>query len=591
MLVVDDKLLNLARMQEALLKRTTNDRHENLEKYKKTVTGIDTAAFACMLEELKKVNEHNQTLEEELQFLEQIKDSYNQLLELQLGFKRVCELCGEPYLPLSDLSQINIQYVEERINTINGYLINSKNIDYNKKRLEELNERLFAEEKKKKYLLNKIDGIERKLKDILIVAQGRIIVNGQMVPTSVIDEYKKVGIDFVKLLDDKEELGRLLKNANNEEMETAEKLTAAKICYNNVQSDDSKEILDGIHLENLNARYKLILLRIVELLSYKSDSYDSFNNKINQLQELISERVSCLTEMGMKVAFDSFKINAIFEQVKLISPLANPSESINQIKREIAQLSERVEEMISQNNSYMVEINHTEDLVLESVITQKTGAWDENSYFLEQHAALDNQVIHVRDIPKEFHFNRAVQKMKLVLTRVNDMTEKKEPVENDSLAYDPPALEVIPELVLVDDEKIADEENASIAPIDDTVEIVPAVDSVDENSKLDIFETVVPFEETSMFLDRTDGDVALETENKDHLDMDTSNDLEEKSETISEANDFDEPVMAMPDVFWTMQDDSSELEKTEAEELDLLKFAPQDTKRKKLGKENSKKVA
>ena len=126
MLVIDNRMLNLARMQEAVLRRSINDRESNLEKYKNTVVGIDKEAFDCMLSELEQINEHNQTLEDELQFLELLRDSYNQLLELQLGFKRVCDLFGDNSLVLSDLSQINIEYIENRINVINGYLINLK---------------------------------------------------------------------------------------------------------------------------------------------------------------------------------------------------------------------------------------------------------------------------------------------------------------------------------------------------------------------------------------------------------------------------------------------------------------------------------
>ena len=41
--------------------------------YKKTVAQIDTQAFADILEELKHIDEHNQSLEDEVQYLERIK--------------------------------------------------------------------------------------------------------------------------------------------------------------------------------------------------------------------------------------------------------------------------------------------------------------------------------------------------------------------------------------------------------------------------------------------------------------------------------------------------------------------------------------
>ena len=124
MLVFDDNMLKLAKMQETLLKVTVENRQENLEKYKDIVIEIDKQAFASLLEELKQVNDHNQTLEDELQFMEMVSDYYNQLYELQLSFKEVCELYGDNGLQLSDLSQIDIDYINNRKNLIEGYLVN-----------------------------------------------------------------------------------------------------------------------------------------------------------------------------------------------------------------------------------------------------------------------------------------------------------------------------------------------------------------------------------------------------------------------------------------------------------------------------------
>ena len=98
MLLIDDRMLNLARMQETLLERSVNDRRYNLEKYKNTVKIIDKEAFSYILTELEKIKKHNQTLEDELQFLQSIKASYEQLLEPQLSFRRVCELYGDKEL-------------------------------------------------------------------------------------------------------------------------------------------------------------------------------------------------------------------------------------------------------------------------------------------------------------------------------------------------------------------------------------------------------------------------------------------------------------------------------------------------------------
>ena len=134
MLVIDDDKLKLAKMQERLLRATDSNRENNLNNYRKTVSEIDSEVFGSLLEVVKTIGEHNHSLEEELEFLRGIKESYEQLRELQLGFISVCELYGSDDLGLSDLSQLNIEYIENRIVVIEGYLLNIRNIETKKKK-------------------------------------------------------------------------------------------------------------------------------------------------------------------------------------------------------------------------------------------------------------------------------------------------------------------------------------------------------------------------------------------------------------------------------------------------------------------------
>ena len=159
----DDNMFRLAKMQETLLKVSVSNREENLKKYQELVTQIDAKAFVDILEKIKHIDEHSHSLEEELQYLEEIKNVYNQLLELQLSFKGVCELYGDNSLELSDLTQLNISYLDDRINAINGYLVNLKNIEENKKKLQELNEQLVNEERKKDLFTNRLKTLEDEL--------------------------------------------------------------------------------------------------------------------------------------------------------------------------------------------------------------------------------------------------------------------------------------------------------------------------------------------------------------------------------------------------------------------------------------------
>ena len=580
MLVIDNRMLNLARMQEAVLRRSINDRESNLEKYKNTVVGSDKEAFDCMLSELEQINEHNQTLEDELQFLELLRDSYNQLLELQLGFKRVCDLFEDNSLELSDLSQINIEYIENRINVINGYLINLKNIDINKSKLEELNIQLIDEEKKKKYLSEKMLELEGNLRKQFLDAEGRIIKNGSLVPTSVVLEYQKLGIDFVALLKNKDEVNNLLEVSKKENDEMEDKLKTAEICYNSAPSKSSKQVYDEIMLEYLNFKYRLTMLKILELLISNCNSYDMFKEKREKLLDLIKYRVSCLSKLDIKFSVDPFDRVKISEQFEMMGSFVDNSNKVNKIKREIIQVSERVDEMENQNNEYMVQLNNAEDLVLSRTSINDIDISDVNfdviDYFEEEPVVLDNQVVDVKDISEKFYLDRARQKANLVVVRVNDMHNQPLIDTKDVKEEVAPKLVIVPKPIL-SEEKIEKNEDSLVMSFDDVEqELVEPVfehddiltvsydeDDLDISDKTefttydsDIFETVTPFDSTPMFVDRTDD--SLE---KEEVEISDSLSVEEL-EKISNKKDSDLELYydfsgedEMPDAFWVTQDD------------------------------------
>lgn len=590
MLVIDNRMLNLARMQEAVLRRSINDRESNLEKYKNTVVGIDKEAFDSMLSELEQINEHNQTLEDELQFLELLKDTYNQLLELQLSFKRVYDLFGDNSLELSDLSQINIEYIENRINVINGYLINLKNIEINKSKLEELNVQLIDEEKKKKHFSEKMLELEEILRKQFLDAEGRIIKNGSLVPTSVVLEYQKLGIDFRKLLENKEEVNNLLEVSKKENDEMEDKLKTAEICYNSAPSKSSKQVYDEIMLEYLNFKYRLTMLKILELLISNCNSYDKFREKREKLLDLIKYRVSCLMKLDVKFSVDPFDRVRISEQFDMMGSFVDNSNKVNKIKREIVQVSERVDEMENQNNEYMIQLNNTEELVLSKISINDIDISDINfdviDYFEEEPVVLDNQVVDVRDIAEKFYLDRARQKANLVVVRVNDMHNQPLIDKKDIREEVAPKLVIVPKPVVLETEKndeslvesFNDVEQELVEPVFDSDDDVLTVSDEDEDDldisddigfttyDSDIFETVVPFESTPMFVDRTDD--SLE---KDEVEISDSLSTEELEE-ISNKKDSDLELYygfseedAMPDAFWVTQDDEVDNEVSDFE--------------------------
>lgn len=548
MLVIDENLLKLCKMQETLLKVSKNDKESNIEKYKAIAIEIDKHSFSSLLEELNQYDKHNQTLEDELQFLEQIKSYYEQLLEMQLSFKRVCELYGDGNIQLSDLSQINIEYINSRVNAISGYLVNLKNIEDDKEKLEDLNEQLVAEEKKKSFLSKKLLELEDLLRESFSNAEGRAIEDGQLKSVSIISEYKDLGYNFKALLVDCETLDKLLTEVDKEKVELEEKLKTAEICYNSLPSSDNKQILDDIKTDFLRVKYKLILLKILELLAQNYDNYDTFKEKREKLLDLVRYRTSCLEKLGIHMSIDPFRKNSLLDQLKLLTSLDDNSKNINKIKKEIAWLSEHIDDMLRQNNDYMITINNFEELVISNVrisdidISSISLNDDEQS----ENKISDNQVTSIKDIPNGFNMPIIRQKTAGVISRVNEMitamsasTSSKEKV-------------VSPELVVVS------ETNDNKSHLD-TAESNIFIEELEEKNEVDtynsdIFETVIPFETAPLFSERTE---------------------ETDIDKIKGSVDNEELLDELPDAFWVTQDEESEKEITPIGDDKIISFDEQ----------------
>lgn len=532
MLVIDDNKLRLARMQETLLRVSNENREENLAIYKKTVIAIDSQAFADIISQIECINEHNHTLEEELKYLEEIKKSYDQLLELQVSFKNVCA-----DLELSDLSQLNIEYIEDRISVINGYLTNTKNIEINKVRLQELSERLVFEEKKKDTLSKRLLELESSLRATFDDAEGRWIIDGQQQYTSVLEEYKKLGYDLKLLLIDSDKLGQLLSDLNKEMTEVDEKAKTAEICYTNIPSMESKQILDEINNAALKVKYRLSMLRIVEQLSKDYDNYDDFINKRRIIVDLIKYRLSCLKGLGISVSFDPFDGTKVREQLSL--SMEDNSKIISKIRKEISELSLRTEEMVKQNSKYLISLGDTKEL-----LENKIGINDINVSSVELHIVsdaggeevLENQVVSIRKGSEKLNMRRIHEKTSSVINRVNQMINTNASVidrasENDVYT---------PELV-IESTPAKEEPVLFIDEMPNDVDSIVEVENTEAEEELNdtIFETVTPFLEAPKFVDRMDDSIFPVIDSESSLGK------------VDKLEDTEE----MPDAFWVVQND------------------------------------
>lgn len=574
MLVVDDNMFKLAKMQEALLKVSGSNREENLNNYIKTVLEIDTRAYDDLLKEIKHIDEHNQTLENELQFLEKIKKTYDQLLELQMSFKRVCELYSDKELELSDLSQLNIEYIDDRINAITGYLTNLRNIDKNKEKLESLSDQLVIEEKKKISLDNKLLEMESILRNNFIYAEGRFIDNGKLQYASVISEYKELGFDFNKLLSDTVFLSDTLNEFEKKKVELSESVKAAEICYNSVLSLESKQILNEINKEFVLIKYKLVMLKILKILSCNYVEYEDVLKKREQLLDLINYRLSCMETLGIKISIDPFGRTKVREQLETILSLNDNSKTINKIRKEISLLSSRVDEMLKENSGYLAVLSDTRNLIESKVSfndVDTTSIVFDFEDMLVKKEITPNQVVDIRNISDKLNMYIIGQKTSSVLKRVNQMINNKLEKEIEVKTNVVPELVIVPSASLEEeikfdfDDEIREEEfqDSSLDEEDDIVVDLP-LDMVEdvkvqtqheeplfvENAD-DMFVNVVPFVEPELFTDRSDESVT-KNENADDQNNEISH-LENMVDNEDSALQFDYTEEEMPDAFWVTQ--------------------------------------
>ena len=568
MLSIDD-LRKLADMQEKLLRISINDREVNLEKYKDIVRQIDEYYFSSLLSDVKQVGEHNQTLEEELEYLEQIISTYEQVLVEQVKFRNVCELYGDNSLELSDLSMIDKEYIDSRKNAISGYLISQKNIEDTKKELDLLSGNLRDEEKKNNDLKRRLLEFEEVLRNNFINAEGRYLNELQLEYVSVLEEYKKLGYDFKELLCDSDKVKEILRDVSDEMKDANDKLKTAELCYEKIPSIDSKTVLDEISLENTKVKYKLTMIKILELLCRDIDNYDMFLKKRKDLLDLIKYRLDYVKKLGVSVSIDPFSRTKVFDQIKVVEAISDNSKNIHKIRKNISELDSRLEEMISVRDIEKEEINNIRDIIIEreivtdviededvtmNDIVSENGIEylsdelqnDEEVVFVSEIKSvdvLDNQVVGVRDVNDKLNMDIISQKTGQVIRRVNEMINKV-PVTRNSRSED-----VVPELII---EQV---EVKDYTVLEDLEVVKDIDDNVDDGLQ----------GEMDKIFDSNDDDKDVFVDNMKVLDVDsdvfvgTSEIVEEKisdkeddllsTVSLSDSNIFEDNIQSSEDIF------------------------------------------
>ena len=591
MVDINDNDYKLLKMNESLLSKLSSDDikfKETIDTYKELAIKIDRSNYNDFIDKINNYS-NNQSLQEELEYLDELENGYGQLNEMQCRFRSIYSTYGlDDDFKLSDLGSIDIDGIRERRNLISGYLINNKNIADSKKKLDEYNDKLISLNKEEKENSKRYQYLEEELKRMFLDAEGRII-DSSMKYTSVKMEYSDNGFDLGKLLEDSELLEQTFKQVLSAEMEQKEVLKAVDICYDKMPTKENRETRDVTRIDTVKANYRLALIKIVRLISHYENTYDKIVEKREQLKDLIKKRNEYLNILGKRYAVDPFGRIKIDEQLNYIKTnLRDNAREISRVRKLINEVSNRLDEMTSKNNSFLTEINSSDiSFIKDTTSLSDISVGLDDDLIKQIKVYLYNQVANVRDISSEFKIDRVHEKTDGVISRVYQM------ISNDTKSDKTSTYN--PELVVEnDDSNLLDNDNASIFDDSDLFDI-ESDEPMFEFDNIGGTEYLADDSAGSMEIEKEQEDSNLFHDNGDspfgniiffddkvgdtkeeifpQLDTTSSYQLSEVKKEKAVVNEIDD--MRMPEVFWkteTKEDNNFEEIESLDEQIKKLKL-------------------
>ena len=599
MVDINDNDYKLLKMNESLLSKLSSDDikfKETIDTYKELAIKIDRSNYNDFIDKINNYS-NNQSLQEELEYLDELENGYGQLNEMQCRFRSIYSTYGlDDDFKLSDLGSIDIDEIRERRNLISGYLINNKNIDDSKKKLDEYNDKLISLNKEEKENSKRYQYLEEELKRMFLDAEGRII-DSSMKYASVKTEYSDNGFYLGKLLEDSELLEQAFKQVLSAESEQKEVLKAVDICYDKMPTKENRETRDVTRIDTVKANYRLALIKIVRLISHYENTYDKIVEKREQLKDLIKKRNEYLNILGKRYAVDPFGRIKIDEQLNYIKTnLRDNAREISRVRKLINEVSNRLDEMTSKNNSFLTEINSSDISFIKDTASLSDISVELDDDLIKQiKVYLDNQVANVRDISSEFKIDRVHEKTDGVISRVYQMISNDTKNEKTN-TYNPELVVENDDPILLDNTSMFDygylfdmESEIDMEPdepmfefdnIGGTVSLsdnVMKIGNEQEDSNLFHDNGDSPFENIIFFDDKV-GDTKeeifpqLDTTNP-YVDTTSLYQLSEVKKEEAVVNEIDD--MRMPEVFWkteTKEDNDSEEMESLDEQIKKLKL-------------------
>ena len=494
MLVNNDSNLKLLKMKEKLLESSSVNREKNLDDYSELASKIDSFSYNNLIEKIHLATDNNYTLLEEIKFLEDVEHEYMQLDELQHRLRKVFSKYSSKELELSDLSKIRIEEIRNRKSVISGYLINIENIEKDKKKLEELQEKLIDESKKRDVTINRLHMMDKELTSSFMNAEGRLRDDTGLKSTSINAEYMQNGFNLNRLFNDEEYLDQVYTDViNNYNDKNGLFVAAVRLP---VAEDEYQDVFKATKMDAIKAKYQRSLIEMVRKLKKEDNSVSQARDKRKDLQSLFKYRKDYLDNFKIIYEIDPFSRINLSNQLEFINSIQVNDKKIKDIRKQITDINTKLENMISSNKELKMSINDRHEYLVPEEKTEIVDYTSLGDYidFGDTDSRPDNMVVSIKDINDKFNMKKATEIVNNVINRVYKMLTT---VSLPDGKVDTQDNALYPELLIgseVVDEKL-DEEPISIKAEEPEEAKASVLDS-------DIFHDETPFESVPLFTDK-----------------------------------------------------------------------------------------
>lgn len=438
----NSNLTKLIKMKARALEISDDSKEQNLREYATLAMKISKKDYEALIDKIKKSFQHNHTLEEEYTYLEEIELDYQQLQERYNDFKGTYRKYSIVPLELPNLENIDILAIKKRKNIILYYLINQRNIDNVNKKIEYYSNSLAEAEQLKIRIAEIISRLEKELLNLFLTSEGRMNQDGMSKPINTITEYKNSELDLNLLIGNKTFLDETIEKVEQQRNEAEENLKATEICYNNLRSEESRNILQTATKETIKLRYKLVLLRIASIIANQETDYYKSITKRQNLIDLINYRKNCLKTLGIELLIDPMTRIKISEQLSKIASYEENSKRISELREKINNVSLELEELTYQNKAFKAALSQKVEYIKNDSFHVGQSISNENHLQRDSkkintkhnNATQPNKVISIFSPPPNMNSVMINQKTKSVIKRIYELLSARKKIETKPIS-------------------------------------------------------------------------------------------------------------------------------------------------------------